>query len=427
MRKLLIGLLTVGLVFAFAMPAAAEVKISGEYNVQGYYYDRSDIQKDEGTTQQWYTQKLRLAFKAEPEEGVSVDARGDVYDNHVWGSNNADDTDVTTSSTSAFDFDYAYGTFTTGIGKFSIGRMAGGSWGLTWGNAWRRSDKIQYETEFGPVGVVAIVEKYEENDKDTANSDDDYDKYNLGATYKWDGGTAGILWSYNDDVSDADTSSYKYQTYALTPYMKATFGPVYVEAELNKLYGSEAVYEDNVATADVDVSGLSYFASAKINVGPGWVSGFYGYVQGDDPNTTENECGFTGDDYDIGYVMFTDEDWGLAITTHGTAINTTDLGTTGNDTDDGGYVYGLRFGVSPIEKLSIKGALFMAKADEKDTYADDDFGTEFDIEASYKLFSSVTYTIRFGYLWTGDYWKGTDATNEIEDMYMVHHMLVWKF
>ena len=426
MRKLFAAALAICLVFTFAMPAAAaDVMISGDYNVQGYYRDSENVQKDLGTSQGWYTQRLRFNFTAEPEEGVVVYGQGDVWDNHVWGT--SDGGDNATGVVDDFGFDYAYGSITTGLGKFTLGRKAGGQWGTAWGDNWRRSDKIQFETAFGPFGVLAVVEKYAENDRGTTSADDDYDKYNLGATYTWEGGTVGVLASYNDDVSAADTSSYKYQTYAVTPYMKATFGPVYVEAEFNKVFGSEAVYEDSNTTADVDVSGMNYYVSAKVNFGPAWVSGFYGYVQGDDPATTENESGYTGDDWDLGYIMFTDEDWARDITTHGSIMNEGGLGYDGNGDDDGGYVYGIRFGVSPTEKLTIAGALVTGRADEKDTYADDDFGTEFDIEASYKLFSSVTYSIRFGYLWTGDYWKGTTSTNEVDDIYMIHHKLNWAF
>lgn len=429
MRKLFAAALALCLVFAFAMPAAAEMKITGQLNIQGYSWDSTDVRKDQGTNQQWYTEKLRLAFKAEPEEGVGVYARGDVWDNHVWGVNDGDG-----GSVDDFGFDYAYGWFTTSFGKFTLGRMAGGQWGTTWGDDWRRADRIVYENAFGPIGIVAIAEKFAENDKGTTSADDDYDKYNVGGVYKWDGGQAGVLLSYNDDASVSDTASYKGQNYAVTPYMKATFGPVYLEAEFNKRFGQQEKYEDGLTTADVDVSGMNYYAEAKVNFGPAYVGGFYGYVQGDDPNTAENECGFSGDDYDMGFILFTDEDWGPGgnvgnITTHGSNIhsNMGQTGASGVVTGDGAKVYGLRFGVSPIEKLSIKGALVTGSADEKDTYVNDDFGTEFDLEASYKLFSSVTYTVRFGYLWTGDYWKGTSAANEVDDIYMIHHCLVWNF
>ena len=424
MRKLFAAALALCLVFAFTMPAAAtDFKVDGYYLFQGYAWDSQDVRKDNGTNQQWYTNKLRFGVAVTPEEGVGVVTRFDTFDQQTWGSldTGADD----------FAVDYAYGWFATSIGKFTIGRMAGGTWGTTWGNAWRRADRIVYEGAFGPIGIVALTEKYDEDDQGTAQADDDYDKYNLGAVYKWDGGQAGLLWGYDRDARNADGLSYKAQFYSLTPYMKATFGPVYLEAELTKKYGVERTYEDGLTTADVDVSGLTYYAEAKVNVGPAWVGGFTAYVQGDDPNTAnDNEHGFTGDDYDVGYILFTDEDWAGTITTHGTNINPGGGANTGCDgagTDDGAMLYGLRFGVSPMEKLSIKGALFMGKADEKDTYADDDFGTEFDIEASYKIFSSVTYTVRFGYLWTGDYWKGTNSANQVDDIYMVHHMLQWSF
>lgn len=432
MRKLFAAALALCLVFAFAMPAAAatDIKVSGDFNVQGYYWDTKDVRKDQGTSHAWYTQRLRFMASILPEEGVGIYARGDVWDNHVWGVADGNDG---TQTVDDFGFDYAWGSFMTAFGKFDVGRMAGGQWGTTWGDSWRRADRIAYQSAFGPLGVVAIIEKFAENDKNTTEADDDYDKYNLGATYKWDGGNGGVLLSYNDDSSNADGLSYKNQTWCVTPYMKATFGPVYLEAEINKMFGSERVYEDGLTTADVDATGMSAYLEAKMNFGPAYVGAFYGYVEGDDPNTAnDNEFGYTGDDYDFGYILFTDEDWGPggnvgALTTHGTTIRS-GLGLSGVGNDDGGHMYGIRFGVSPIKKLAIKGALMMGKAAEKDaTYVDDDFGTEFDLEASYKLYSSLTYTVRFGYLWTGDYWKGASAANQVDDVYMLHHCLNWKF
>jgi hypothetical protein len=287
---------------------------------------------------------------------------------------------------------------------------------------------------------MAVVEKDDENDVNNNTvgvADDDRDFYYLIGNYKWDGGKAGVLTGYVRDASNsAPATSYKSNYYVIDPYMQANFGPVYVEAEALKYFGNEKEYEDGLTTPDVSLSGMSAYAMAKFDVGPAYVGAMFAYVQGDDPNTTdENELGPTGVNHDFGFILFNDEDWcdymtvgagpgSDTITTHGAGLGQ-NMGATNND---GAMGYGLVFGIAPTEALSINGALITAKADENNAaYTDDDYGMEFDIEASYKLFSSVTYTARFGYLWTGDYWKGTSSANEVDDIWMANHVISWKF
>jgi len=420
MRKLFAAALAICLVFAFAMPAAAaDVKVSGTFHVQGFYFDKQNVQKDIGASYGRYSQRFRVGAEFVPEEGVGVYVRTDATDNDSW--------DAQANHTKTFNFDLAYGYMTTGIGKFTIGRQWGGLWGTTFNNGGHYSDRILYEAKFGPLGIVGQIEKQAENDwTDAAESDKDKDFYAAGAVYFWEGGEAGALLSYTRDATNS-ASSYKQKFYTLSPYLKATFGPVYVEAELTKSSGDDQVYEDSNTTATVDKTGLAYYGSAKINLGPAYVGAFYMFMQGDDPNTaTENEHGYAGDDLDVGYLMFSDEDWSPVITSYGAGLGEA-VGASGNGSDDGGKFYGITAGVSPTEQLSITAAIVTGVADEKDTYAEDDFGVEFDLGASYKLFSSVTYNVKFAYLWTGDYWKGTSSTNEVDDIYMLYHMIEWAF
>jgi len=444
MRKLFVAALAICLVFAFTMPVAAtDVKFSGEYYVRGDAWNSMDVRANNGTTQQWYFSKFRVAGSIAIEEGVGAYFRGDIFDNYYWGSS---------TGSQDMQFDYAWGWFNTAFGKFTIGQQAGGTWGTVYGDEWRRADKIFYQKSFGPWGILAVVEKDLEADRETTQADADIDLYYLGATYKWEGGTAGVLGSYSRGAIAATAASttgsfsattglpittttaaangYKIKTYGITPYMSANFGPVSVEAELTKLFGNDKEYEDGLATPDISRTGLSAYAQAKMNFGPAYAGAFFAYMQGDDPTTAdENELGATGNDWDLGFILFNDEDWTQGdgtngITTHGAAVGN-EFGLTNND---GAIGYGLIAGFAPTEALDIKAALVTGKADEKQAgYVDDDFGVEFDIEANYKLFSSVTYTVRFGYLWTGDYWKGTSTANQVDDIWMAEHMISWKF
>ena len=86
------------------------------------------------------------------------------------------------------------------------------------------------------------------------------------------------------------------------------------------------------------------------------------------------------------------------------------------------------FAGTTIDKLSLKTSLSYAKADQDGddgagVYADKDYGTEFDLEASYKIYDNLTYSAGFGYLWAGDFYKGSLATNKIDDTYLLMNKL----
>lgn len=58
---------------------------------------------------------------------------------------------------------------------------------------------------------------------------------------------------------------------------------------------------------------------------------------------------------------------------------------------------------------------------------DDNYGAEFDLTATYKIYNNLSYMIGFGYWWVGDYFKGTSTGNETDDDYIVMHKLTLAF
>ena len=77
------------------------------------------------------------------------------------------------------------------------------------------------------------------------------------------------------------------------------------------------------------------------------------------------------------------------------------------------------------------------KADEKPRVAgvqftDDEYGKEFDIYATYKVYNNLSYTVGFGYFWTGDYFKGDTSTlagsvNSVTNDYLIVNKLTFTF
>lgn len=91
-------------------------------------------------------------------------------------------------------------------------------------------------------------------------------------------------------------------------------------------------------------------------------------------------------------------------------------------------MYQIFAGYNPTSQLSFKASYTMAYADEEPAdYSDDEYGKEFDLTASFKIFDNLEYMVGFAYLWAGDYFKGTHEDAEIDDDYLVLHQLTLKF
>jgi hypothetical protein len=68
------------------------------------------------------------------------------------------------------------------------------------------------------------------------------------------------------------------------------------------------------------------------------------------------------------------------------------------------------------------------EADQAPTgYMDKEYGTELDLYATYKFYDNLSYTVAFGYLWAGDYWKGTNANAAVGDDWLLMHKLTLTF
>jgi hypothetical protein len=101
-------------------------------------------------------------------------------------------------------------------------------------------------------------------------------------------------------------------------------------------------------------------------------------------------------------------------------------------------LYNAFVGVNPTPKLNIEAALTYATVDKKAlsmTWAtgvvteavSDKLGTEFDVKATYKIYDNLTYMIGAGYLWTGDYFKGSNANTKVENNYILLNQLTLNF
>ena len=445
MKKLLIVLLALGMVLGFSMSAAAtDVSVSGTYRIVGWYDNNSSL-NEANTANAFYRQRLRVSTVFQVAEGLKLTTRFDALEQR-WGQNapGTQNAPAVNGVTPGYSNDVASGNvtmeqtqldFTTPYGAFSVGIFDTNTWGLAFGNNSFKVGRISWMAPVGPIIAIAGFEKdYELDAKPISGdtyADADTDAYILAAVLQKEGLEGGLIWKYVDAAQyrPAALGGCDLTAHVLSPYVKATVGPDYVEAQLYYASGARE-YEDGV-TADLDLTGLSFIVEAKMDAGPGYVGGLIAYSQGDDPATTdETEGSFVngGWDWSPCLVLFNDE------------LNYRAAGDLGHDTSgvantDGqmtnAWLYQIYAGMSPMEKLSIRGSLTFAYLDEDViggvTY-DDEIGHEVDLQAAYKIFDNLEYSVGFGYFWAGDFYKGDKTSpSNIDDEYLLVHKLQLSF
>ena len=424
MKKALVILFALGLVFSFSAPVmATDVSVDGSFRIRGWYDSNANLlEEGPGTSgNAYYDQRLRVGVVFQVAEGLKVVTRCDILDT-IWGRSDIARSDATLSQDNV-QFDKAYMSFMTGIGQVEAGWMSDGNWGLGFGNLESFVGKINFTTKLGDLILNLNTVKNVEGDRGHNLADRDYDSYRAAVIYAAEGVTAGLLYVYDRNAFDPGapmgipSSVGLVQTaHLLEPYFKLTMGDLYVEGEFGWLKGE--VDMEPLGVDDIDLEGLRAYLMAKYNLGPAYVGALAVYVQGDDPDSDEIENGLdSGGDWQPCLILFNDGTCPAALGT---------FATTGNVMDNG-FLYQV-FAGTAMDKLSVKASLTYAYADETPTGFDsDDYGTEIDVEAAYKIYDNLTYSVGLGYLFAGDYYKGTDSDNPLDDTYLLMNKLQVKF
>jgi len=444
MKKLLIGLLALGLVFSFSVPVmASDFSVSGTYRIRGWLDSNSPLYKDDAASDAYYDQRLRVQPVFTVVDGLKVTCRFDALEG-IWGDDLrspaadtgsgaysgttdgyggyagfADTGDGAINLDANVQFDKAYVTFMTAYGQIEAGFKSTNVWGTDFGNTEDFVGEIDFATKLSEnVAVLIRVEKDIEGDSFQNNTiqDQDQDAYIAAARYMNEGVETGLLYK----VVRNTTNEHVTQTlHTLSPYIKTTVGPAYIEGQIYYSTGDAEV--DDVLKGygykDSDLSELQIYLMAKADVGPGYVGGVFAYAEGDD-NPIDNDVKgvLSGSDWNPCLILFND--------TQPTSVGS--YATTGTALDNA-YLFQVFGGMSPVENLAIKAVLSYAYADEELNNVDDDYGTEFDVTASYKIYDNLDYTVGFGYLFAGDYYKGSDNDNEIDDTYLLMNKLQVNF
>lgn len=449
MKKFLVVLLSLGLIVAFGATASAatDVKFGGSYYLVGVYDDNAMLRaSDVGYSRAYFYQRVRLQPVFAIAEGLTFTARMDALEkqwgNTNWQSITAAGADVPSSRRQLqtiptatntgqkvqenFEFERAWVTFKTAVGQFDVGYMSGAAWGTVFADSEGVRARIKFTTMAGPTALLAIYEKNFDADTSAVagyagKADADNDNYYLAAVYGFKGGNAGLLYGYIvGNTNRLAAVPYRTRLHLLTPYLKATFGPVYVEAEM-AYWGGTLNEFDNVAGAtDIKRDGWSAYAFLKTNLGPAYFGAQVGWSAGwDGTGDTNKSGGGGGADWNPALILMNDD-------------MATWAGGVGNDVANSGkaniLLYNVFGGFNPTPKLNLELAMTSAAKDKSlANEVSKNMGLEFDVTAKYKIYDNLTYMVGAGYLWTGDYFKGTNSANLIGNDYILMNKLTLSF
>jgi len=456
MKKFGIVLLSLGLIAAFGMSAyAVTPEMTGQYYARGSFMSNpSMLDQDKGAERgsfSFYDQRLRVFMRFKIADGLTLTTRMDALET-VWGRDQANNTNVLGASASdnrgineqSFSFEQSWVTFATGVGKFDVGYKSGTpyGWGTKFMNAPGTAPGIKWSNTYGGLTVLADLNKAGKGDWDTTGpgpnlkqSDVDNDYYDLGASYKFQGGEAGLLWTYfrNADKRTA-TGGTLTENHVFQPYVKTKVGPVTLEAEAYYMNG-ETKSEAGNSAADIDIDTKGLYVNGKFNMGAAYVGGFFLYASGDDPTTPSKKEGTMNSTFK--YAQDTDI-WGQISPAILFGDDYHDYVTTQGDSTskdpankmDNMWMLQLYGGVTVAKKLELSAKFSYMKAveDGKATgWQSKDYGKELDLKATYKIYDQLSYNMGAAYLWTGDWFKGTNASAPTANIYYLSHWIDLNF
>jgi hypothetical protein len=193
---------------------------------------------------------------------------------------------------------------------------------------------------------------------------------------------------------------------------------------------------------DSRLDNLAGWLDATVDIGIVYFGGSLVYVAGDDPTTTDKKEGGVitgGADFNPALILFNFDRYywagplpGASGTQNPNQNDNPYLATSNAGITNAWLLQG-RVGVRPITALDIMASVTWAQVDKKfiagssTAVPNGTYGTEVDLTATYKITNNLSYMLGFGYLFTGDYFKGTVANQDVRDDYLVINKLTLTF
>lgn len=478
MKKGLVIIAAALFVAAMALPAAAvDMSISGYYQVRGFYQSNADrgtitpwdnptpgdiptigtTNFTYGSPEAWWDHFLCLEPVFTITDNLKLHTAIGIFNNQMWGSSKTSGAcscagevgvDAFGADATNISWDAAYIEWATPKGTLMVGRMAGNYIYFTdWANTEMCLDRIEYTSPvWNGFGLNAFMEKRQEKSATSGNNaaDEDIDRYSLVFSYARPCYSIGAGINYVRDRSSSHPSAtgWKADQYDYVFGLTANdpTNTWFFEGELMINDGDYTDYYG--ATQDIDRSGWGYYVNLGMKKEALTVGIATAFTSGDDNDIDS--------DYDVGPASGLDfQPLYIVYGPYGNILNTSLMDTTrkagysnvtkfgapevdggANDTATGSQVYWLYADYQVNPQLALHSALGMAYADKINSslYQDDEFGTELDLGLKYQLMSNLAYELHFGYLWTGDFFKGAAADNyTTDDVYQIDHSLTLSF
>jgi len=465
MKKLWIVLISLAMVAAFCMPAAAvDVKFSGSFYVAGDYYDVKTNNGYGGGGGDWTTaffrQRLRVQTEFVVSPGLSLITRFDALEK-VWGDNNwAGNANGTsygdTSGRSSrgargsleqenIEFQQAYIQYMSKVGMWWVGYAPHDFWGTTFGDSTRSTALIQWilPTQWGMIGAK-YFKSWEGSPRDTGNRDLQYnsndrdDSAYVGiAMYKTKDIETGLKVAYRrlaDNAGRAYSDEYMNDNlipntlidgFLITPYFIGQFGPVKFQTEVEYWKGTVNKENSDVIKHDLDMEFWAGWLDGKVDIGPAYIGGRFIYASGAGWKDFAKHNDLKGSNFSEGF----EGAWGGTDLKQTLILWNEDvINWVGDAFNLGGgvknaYVYQVNAGYK-WNDFNFYGALAYARAVESDTFQngseykakDNDYGWELDATVTYNITNNLSYMVGAGYLWAGDYFKSKTDVNGVADL-----------
>ncbi|WP_027389076.1 porin [Chrysiogenes arsenatis] len=391
MKKIVLAGLTVAAVAATSF--AADVKISGSYDLRGFALDNTDFNAndDNGTDARFYDQRVRVQAVMKASDAISVTLRSDLSEGD-WGTNDTQ----SNNGGNKFRLDRAFltmklpsnlGTLTAGTIGYDIERT-----GLLLNL--HRNDGFLYTNTFGMVGVEAGNIKVEDSELNVGvTAEGDRDVYLVKATVKpMDNLTVSPYFVYDNDKDEALGANVKRMALGVDAGFKA--GMFGVDGTLYMIDGKE----ETPGAVDKDLEGLVFNLMANVKPIPGLTIGAgYTYMQGDD-NAADNENeaivsfvdGDPGNNPMRGFIFWND------YSHDGAKL----YGTDGKNVSQpaSGYFNGINafklYADYAFDKFGVGAHAIYAEDAETVTGANEKEITEFGVYGSYKIYDNATLTLQ---------------------------------
>ena len=477
MKRLWLVLLSLGLVMAFSVSAlAVDVKVGAEYYAAGMYLNKTSLADIEGTpvynsdhhitgylsnpSTAFFYQRWRVGTDFIVNPSLKLVARFDVME-RIWGGARGESA---ASSTAGYDtlsagtkmenqniaFDLLYVQYDSPVGMFKVGYQIDSAWGTVFMDSSMPRGTVSWSLTKGPwfyyLGYKVWDDKslsaVTEATTTTTQTDKDRDKSAFAIKYIGKDAEGGVLTGHVRDArSKTATDNTTYLLYYMQPYAKATFGPVKVQAEFDYFWGD---YPKDAATAtnNKTLALMAGWVDATATLDKFYFGGSVAYVSGDDPSTNDKIEGLSpvvngGIDWNPCLIMFNNDMayWVGNVAGNNSATSPTNKGILSGPMSNAWFFQG-RAGVRPTSQWDVMLSLSYAMADKKPTsdgtstgtpFIGGTYGTEVDLTGTYKITDNLSYMLGFGYLFTGDYFKGTSGTNKVNDDYMLINKLTLTF